>query len=49
MVTPSTDPFLGRTAPTAAPYRLRAGLMWWLPGMLLAAGYFVFTYRRLAG
>ncbi len=28
---------------------LRIGLMWWIPGMLLASGYFVYLYRRFAG
>ena len=30
-------------------YGLTVGLMWWIPGMLLALGYFVFTYRHFAG
>jgi hypothetical protein len=25
------------------------GFAWWIPGMLIAAGYFVFTYKRLMG
>jgi cytochrome d ubiquinol oxidase subunit II len=34
----------------AAPgYGLRVGLMWFIPGMLLATGYFVYTYRSFAG
>ncbi|MBL8228039.1 MAG: cytochrome d ubiquinol oxidase subunit II [Bryobacterales bacterium] len=33
----------------AGSYGLRAGLMWWLPGMALASGYTVFLYRRFAG
>lgn len=34
----------------AAPrYGLVVGLCWWIPGMLLATGYSVFVYRRLAG
>lgn len=34
----------------AAPqYGLTVGLWWWIPGMLLATAYSVFTYRRLAG
>lgn len=28
-------------------YSLRIGLCWWLPGMDLTVGYFVFNYRRL--
>ena len=30
-------------------YGLTVGLMWWIPGMLLALGYVVFTYRHFAG
>ena len=33
----------------ATPYGLKIGLIWWIPGMLLVAGYFVFTYRHFAG
>jgi cytochrome bd ubiquinol oxidase subunit II len=46
-----TDPKLGLTVSNAAaaPYGLRIGLAWWIPGVALAAGYFVFTYRRFAG
>jgi len=33
----------------AASYGLYIGLAWWIPGMLLAAVYSVFVYRRLAG
>ncbi len=45
------DPQLGLTAPgVAAPERgLWIGLAWWIPGMLLAAGYFVYAYRNFAG
>jgi cytochrome d ubiquinol oxidase subunit II len=32
---------------SAAPYGLYIGLAWWIPGMLLAAGYTTFVYRRL--
>ena len=44
----SGDPSLGLTIErtAAGPYGLRMGLMWWIPGMLLAAGYFVFLYRH---
>ena len=32
---------------TAAPaYGLTIGLMWFIPGILLVAGYFVYTYRH---
>ena len=33
----------------AAPYGLRIGLLWFIPGIMLAAGYFVYTYRNFAG
>jgi cytochrome d ubiquinol oxidase subunit II len=33
----------------AAPYGLRVGLLWFIPGMLLTAGYFVYAYRSFAG
>ncbi len=33
----------------AGHYGLAIGLWWWIPGMLLAAGYSVFIYRHLAG
>jgi cytochrome d ubiquinol oxidase subunit II len=32
-----------------APYGLWVGLLWWVPGMLLVAGYFTFSYRSFAG
>ena len=33
----------------AADYGLQVGLVWWVIGMALAGGYFVFTYRHFAG
>jgi len=33
----------------AAPYGLRIGLFWFIPGMLLTTCYFVYTYRSFAG
>jgi cytochrome d ubiquinol oxidase subunit II len=33
----------------AGDYGLRIGLVWWIIGMILCAGYFVFTYRHFAG
>jgi len=33
----------------AAPYGLRVGLYWFIPGILLAATYFVYTYRSFKG
>ena len=46
-----TDPALSLTINNAAAgsYGLGIGLAWWLPGMLLASGYAIFTYRRFAG
>jgi cytochrome d ubiquinol oxidase subunit II len=45
------DPNFGLTITNAAApaYGLSIGLAWWIPGILLATGYFVFTYRRFAG
>jgi cytochrome d ubiquinol oxidase subunit II len=35
---------------TAAPaYGLTVGFVWWIPGVILTAAYFVFIYRRMAG
>jgi cytochrome d ubiquinol oxidase subunit II len=47
----SSDPALSLTVFNArAPlYSLQAGLVWFIPGMLLAAGYFTYTYRSFAG
>jgi cytochrome d ubiquinol oxidase subunit II len=33
----------------AAAHGLRIALAWWIPGMLLATGYFVYLYRSFAG
>ncbi|HKP13905.1 MAG TPA: cytochrome d ubiquinol oxidase subunit II [Blastocatellia bacterium] len=47
----STDPAYSLTiynARTGA-YSLRVGLVWWLIGMALAAGYFTFLYRSFRG
>jgi cytochrome d ubiquinol oxidase subunit II len=33
----------------AALHGLHVGLAWWIPGMCLVTGYFVFTYRQFAG
>jgi cytochrome bd-type quinol oxidase subunit 2 len=47
----NVDPARGLTIYNTAtgPYGLWVGLMWWIPGMILATGYIVFTYRRFAG
>jgi cytochrome d ubiquinol oxidase subunit II len=46
-----TDPALGLTVhgAAAADYGLKVGLVWWIPGMILAAGYFTFVYRQFQG
>ncbi len=33
----------------AADYGLRVGLVWWIIGMALASGYFIFAYRHNSG
>ncbi len=45
------DSSLGLTVHNAAAsrYGLTAGLAWWIPGMVLALVYVVFTYRQFAG
>ncbi|MCS7023171.1 MAG: cytochrome d ubiquinol oxidase subunit II [Bryobacteraceae bacterium] len=50
-VLPATDPARSLTIyqAAAAPYGLRVGLFWWLPGMAMALGYTAFLYRRFAG
>jgi cytochrome bd ubiquinol oxidase subunit II len=51
MVLPAVDPKLSLTIYNAAApeYGLRVGIMWFIPGILLATGYFVFLYRKFAG
>lgn len=51
MLPANTDPAFALTVHNAAApaHGLRVGLAWWIPGMLLATAYFVFTYRRFAG
>lgn len=45
------DPAAALTVHNAAApaYGLRVGLTWWIPGMVLVALYFVYTYRSFAG
>jgi len=47
----SLDPFSALTIANskAADHGLKIGLIWWLIGMSLAAGYSIFTYRSFAG
>ena len=46
----STHPEAGMTVYNSnpGPYSLRIGLMWWIPGMLLAVGYTVFTHLHFS-
>ncbi|MFZ1865630.1 MAG: cytochrome d ubiquinol oxidase subunit II [Polyangiales bacterium] len=37
------------TAAATEPYALQVALYWWIPGVLLAIGYFIFNYRNLRG
>jgi cytochrome d ubiquinol oxidase subunit II len=47
----NSDPALGLTIHNTATsqHGLAVGLAWWIPGMLLALGYFVYAYRHFAG
>ena len=47
----STDPALSLTIANSAAgsQGLAIGLAWWIPGMILASAYAVFTYRRFSG
>ena len=47
----NADPALSLTVSNAAaaPYGLRVGFFWFIPGILLAVGYFIYTYRSFAG
>jgi len=48
-VLPARETSLGLTASQAAAgaYGLRVALHWWIPGVLLACGYFLFVYSRM--
>jgi len=48
-VLPARDPAMGLTVQQAASnaWGLKVGLYWWIPGMTLAVGYFLFIYRRM--
>jgi cytochrome d ubiquinol oxidase subunit II len=51
LLLPGANPALSLTihnAATAA-YGLEIALAWWIPGMVLAVGYALFTYRRFSG
>jgi cytochrome bd ubiquinol oxidase subunit II len=51
MVLPARNPVYSMTVTTAkaGAYGLRVGLVWWVLGMMLAAGYFIYVYRSFAG
>lgn len=51
MVLPARSPVysLTVTSAKAGAYGLKIGLVWWVIGMILAAGYFTFVYRSFAG
>jgi cytochrome d ubiquinol oxidase subunit II len=51
MVLPARNPIYSLTVngAKASDYGLKVGLIWWVVGMLLAAGYFIFVYRSFAG
>jgi cytochrome bd ubiquinol oxidase subunit II len=47
----STNPAFSLTVENAkaGDYGLRIGLVWWTVGMILTAGYFIYTYRNFSG
>ena len=51
MVLPARNPAYSLTVGSAKAgnYGLKIGLVWWVLGMILAAGYFTFVYRSFAG
>jgi cytochrome d ubiquinol oxidase subunit II len=51
MVLPARNPLYSLTVSNAKAgnYGLRIGLIWWVFGMILVAGYFTFVYRSFAG
>ncbi len=51
MVLPARNPLYSLTVANAkaANYGLKIGLIWWVIGMILAAGYFTYVYRSFAG
>jgi cytochrome d ubiquinol oxidase subunit II len=51
MVLPARNPVYSLTVATAkgGNYGLKVGLIWWVLGMILAAGYFTFVYRSFKG
>jgi cytochrome bd ubiquinol oxidase subunit II len=51
MVLPARNPQFSLTIENsqAGSYGLKVGMVWWIFGMILAAGYFVYLYRSFAG
>jgi cytochrome d ubiquinol oxidase subunit II len=51
MVLPARNPVYALTIASAkaGAYGLKIGLIWWIIGMILTAGYFTFVYRSFAG
>jgi len=51
MVLPARNPAYSLTVDgaKAGAYGLKIGLIWWVIGMILAAGYFTYVYRAFAG
>jgi cytochrome bd ubiquinol oxidase subunit II len=51
MVMPARDAVYSLTVANAqaGAYGLKIGLVWWIIGMILATGYFVFLYRLFGG
>ncbi len=51
MVLPARNPVYSLTISSAkaATYGLKVGLVWWVLGIILAAGYFTYVYRSFAG
>jgi cytochrome bd ubiquinol oxidase subunit II len=47
----SSDPAFSLTImnSSAQPYGMGVGLTWWIPGIILASGYFFFVYRSFRG
>jgi cytochrome d ubiquinol oxidase subunit II len=51
VVLPARNPIYSLTISTAkaADYGLKIGLIWWVIGMFLATGYFIYVYRTFSG
>jgi cytochrome d ubiquinol oxidase subunit II len=51
MVLPARNPAFSLTVENsqAGSYGLKVGVVWWIFGMILAAGYFAYVYRSMAG